>query len=222
MASTLDQASIKICWQPIYLIVSVKLVQYAPVWGKADCISLSSLSVVWREGWIKQNCIFPFYRCTFYSLPLDFSSLFSIHSLSISLLIYVVFFYYSFLDSFVFFLVFLFFFFFTFSCWALSFHQSLLLILSLLPYSPCTPFLYLLLYLTQCFYSFQSIWASFLHAVFSQDLPRDSLDWDFRTGISVQVFCDCHQRDGVNSFPKETLGILLYSLIDWLPFIYFL
>lgn len=114
------------------------------------------------------------------------------------------------------------FFFFTFSCWALSFHQSLLLILSLLPYSPCTHFLYLLLYLTQCFYSFQSVWASFLHAVFSQDLPRDSLDRDFRTGISVQVFCDCHQRDRVNSFPKETLGILLYSLIDWLPFIYFL
>lgn len=111
MASTLDQASIKICWQPIYLIVSVKLVQYAPVWGKADCISLSSLSVVWREGWIKQNCIFPFYRCTFYSLSLDFSSLFYIHSPSISFLIYVVFFYYSFLDSFVFFLVFLFFFF---------------------------------------------------------------------------------------------------------------
>lgn len=216
MASTLDQASIKICWQPIYLVVSVKLVQYVQCEAKLTAFPCLLFLLSEGKAGLSKTVFFPFTGVPFIHFPW-ISPVCFLFILPVSPS--RSFFNYSFLDSFVF--SWYFFFFFTFSCWALSFHQSLLLILSLLPYSPCTHFLYLLLYLTQCFYSFQSIWASFLHAVFSQE-PRDSLDWDFRTDISVQVFCDCHQRDGVNSFPKETLGILLYSLIDWLPFIYFL
>lgn len=122
---------------------------------------------------------------------------------------------------------------FTFSCWALPFHQSLLLT----PFSLSfliLPVAILFLFFTRCLFSLPPVQMSFPYAdclPSSFIYPGTALIWEFRaiqgSGNSDRLYSSCFCDYGTREiwlifFPKLALSFSCIASVFWLPFIYFL